>query len=136
MHIHVINHINVYCAESSLLCWGWFVILSLLKKFRLKQKLIYIFSHFFNQKFMFIFININFYFIFIILIILFTFILLIIGPLPDYPQTTVDKVASVIEIRLCLLDCLLVSKYSNFSPHPPLSPLLLISKKFTVMNPK
>ena len=45
-----------------------------------------------------------------------------------------------------LIVCLSVDKYSHFSPHPPLfpsfillsplSPLLLISKKFPVMNPK
>ena len=47
---------------------------------------------------------------------------IIIGPLPDDPQTTVDKVASVFEFSDCLLDCLSVGKYSNFSPHPPLFP--------------
>ena len=59
-----------------------------------------------------------------------------IGPLPDYPQTTVDKVASVFEFRLYLIDCVCVGKYYHFSPHPPLSPLVLISKKFAVRNPK
>ena len=50
----------------------------------------------------------------------------IVGPLPDYPQTTVDKVASVIEFIDYLIVCLSVSKYYHFSPHPPLSPLVLI----------
>ena len=60
-----------------------------------------------------------------------------IGPLPDYPQTTVDKVASVIELDFVyLIDCVSVGKYYHFSPHPPLSPLVLNSKKFAVMNPK
>ena len=65
------------------------------------------------------------------------------GPLPDDPQTTVDKVASVFEFIDCLIDCVSVGKYSHFSPHPPLfpsfillSPLLLISKIFAVMNKK
>ena len=30
----------------------------------------------------------------------------VIGPLPDDPQTTVDKVASAFEFRLYLIDCL------------------------------
>ena len=67
---------------------------------------------------------------------------------PDDPQTTGDKVASVFEFSDCLFsDCLFVlCKFSNFSPHPPLfpsfiilsplSPLLLISKIFSVMNKK
>ena len=51
-----------------------------------------------------------------------------IGPLPDYPQTTVDKVASVIELDFTwLIVCLLVGKYSNLSPHPPLAPYCLLS---------
>jgi len=67
---------------------------------------------------------------------------------PDDPQRI--RVASVFELDfvLYLLDCLsvlclLVGKYSHFSPHPPLfpsfillSPLLLISKIFAVMNKK
>ena len=60
---------------------------------------------------------------------------------PDDPQTTGDKVASVFETSVSLFvylfTCLCVlGKFSNFSPHPPLSPLLLISKIFSVMNKK
>ena len=64
---------------------------------------------------------------------------------PDDPQTTGDKVASVFETSVCLcvyffvylFTCLCVlGKFSNSSPHPPLSPLLLISKIFSVMNKK
>ena len=48
-----------------------------------------------------------------------------IGPRPEYPQTTVDKVASAFELDfvylfIYLIDCLSVGKYSNISPHPPL----------------
>ena len=43
-------------------------------------------------------------------------------------------------IRLCLfiylLDCMHVSKFYQFSPHPPLSPLVWNSKKFAVLNKK
>ena len=55
------------------------------------------------------------------------------------------RVASVFEISVylfvylftCLFTCLCVlGKFSNSSPHPPLSPLLLISKIFSVMNKK
>ena len=44
--------------------------------------------------------------------------------------------ASVFEFSICLIVCLLVGKYYHFSPHPPLSPLSLISKKFAVINAK
>ena len=63
---------------------------------------------------------------------------------PDDPQRI--RVASVFELFffVCLIVCLFsVGKYSHFSPHPPLfpsfillSPLLLISKIFAVMNKK
>ena len=61
---------------------------------------------------------------------------------PDDPQGI--RVASVFELFVCLFVlCLIVGKYSHFSPHPPLfpsfillSPLLLISKIFSVMNKK
>ena len=72
-----------------------------------------------------------------------------IGPFPDYPQTTVDKVASVIELDftwliVCLSANILIYLLILLSPLSsllillsPLSPLLLlISKKFAVMNPK
>ena len=40
-------------------------------------------------------------------------------------------------LYICLYIYLYVlGKFSNFSPHPPLSPLLLISKIFSVMNKK
>ena len=44
----------------------------------------------------------------------------IIGPRPEYPQTTVDKGASAFEFRLYLIVCLCVSKFYHLSPHPPL----------------
>ena len=68
---------------------------------------------------------------------------------PDDPQGI--RVASVFEISVCVFVCLFVclfvlGKFSNYSPHPPLfpsfillsplSPLLLISKIFSVMNKK
>ena len=62
---------------------------------------------------------------------------------PGDPQGI--RVASVFEISVCvfiylfiyLFVCLCVlGKFSNYSPHPPLSPLLLISKIFSVMNKK
>ena len=56
----------------------------------------------------------------------------LVGPLPDYPQTTVDKVASAFEFIDYLIVCLCVGKYYHLSPHPPLSPLLRNSKKFAV----
>ena len=60
-----------------------------------------------------------------------------IGPRPEYPQTTVEKGASAFELDfVCLIVCLFVSKYSNLSPHPPLSPLVWNSKKFAVLNKK
>ena len=58
---------------------------------------------------------------------------------PDDPQGI--RVASVFEISVCVFVCLIVlGKFSNYSPHPPLfplfivlSPLLFISKIFSVM---
>ena len=43
-----------------------------------------------------------------------------IGPRPEYPQTTVDKVAPAFEYFIYLLDCLLVGKFYHISPHPPM----------------
>ena len=64
----------------------------------------------------------------------------IIGPRPEYPQTTVDKVAPAFELDFVyLLDCLLVCLWANIinSLHILLfSPLLRNSKKCTVMNHK
>ena len=60
----------------------------------------------------------------------------LVGPLHDYPQTTVEKGASAFELDfVCLFDCL----WANIliSLHILLcSPLLRNSKKFATMNPK
>jgi len=46
-----------------------------------------------------------------------------IGPLSDYPQRI--RVCLSCWIQYSLFDCLFVGKYYHFSPHPPLTPLVL-----------